>query len=225
MLFRVKNKFGDTRYQLDEYHSDEEVIVQHADIDWDKVPLYNLCNSDIVCKIKYHAALHNKSHLFKLSDRLFRPTIPENVAFVREHPESILKITHSFLQDFLSNFAPKQKDIARIPQNGLPYDDAEIHVQSDAVSAATTAQPPAPAREKRNVPPTEFGASNFFSSIWNFTNRFDSSDRNQTRILIMDRLHELDREVRSKETRHVAEADLRRRFSRRDLFMNVDRRK
>jgi len=221
----VKKKFGDGDYQLDEYNSDEEAIVDHADIDWDKVLLYNLCNSDIVSKIKYHAALHKKGHLFKLSDRVFRPTIPENVAAVREHPEKHLKTIHSFLQDFLCNFTPKQKDIARIPQNGLPYDDAEIHVQSDAVPGVTIAQPSAAAREKRNVPPTEFGASNFFSSIWKFTNRFDSSDRNQTRILIMERLHELDREVRSKETRHIAEVDLRRRFSRRDLFMNIDKRK
>ena len=128
----------------------------------------------------------------------------------------------------MCNFTPKQRDIARIPQNGLPYDNAEIHVRSDEVSeqskvpSATPTQPPA--REKRIVPPTEFGASSFFSRIWNFTNRFDSSDKNETRILIMDRLYELDREVRSKETQHVAEKDLRRHFSRRDLFMNVQRR-
>ena len=125
----------------------------------------------------------------------------------------------------MCNFKPKQKNIDRIPQNGLPYDEAEIHVpqsgEQSSAPSATTAQPPA--REKRIVPPTEFGTSTFFSNIWNFTNRFDSRDKNETRILIMERLHELDREVRSKETRHVAEGDLRRHFSRRDLFMNVKR--
>jgi hypothetical protein len=86
MLFSIKQKFGDGDYQLDDYNSEEELDVDHADVDWDKVTLIDLCNQDIVSKIKYHAALHNKGHLFKLSDKLFRSTIPEDVAAVRQHP-------------------------------------------------------------------------------------------------------------------------------------------
>ena len=86
MLFSIKKKFGDGDYQLDDYNSEEELNVDHADVDWDKVTLFDLCNPDIVSKIKYHAALHNKGHLFKLSDKLFRSTIPEDVAAVRKHP-------------------------------------------------------------------------------------------------------------------------------------------
>jgi hypothetical protein len=86
MFFSIKNKFGDGDYQLDDYNSEEELNVDHADVDWDKVTLIDLCNLDIVSKIKYHAALHNKGHLFKLSDKLFRSTIPEDVAAVRQHP-------------------------------------------------------------------------------------------------------------------------------------------
>jgi hypothetical protein len=86
MLFNIKKKFGDSDYQLEEYDSEEEIDVDHSLIDWDNVPLIDLCNQDIVSKIKYYAALHNKGHLFKLSDRLFRPIMPENVAGVRKHP-------------------------------------------------------------------------------------------------------------------------------------------
>ena len=88
MLFSCKKKFGDSDCQLDDYNSDEEMNVDHAVIDWDKVPLIDLCNPDIVSKIKYHAALHNKGHLFKLSDKLFRSRIPEDAAGVRKHPET-----------------------------------------------------------------------------------------------------------------------------------------
>ena len=91
MLFSCKTKFGDTDRELDDYDTDEEMNVDHADIDWDKVPLFHLCNPDIVSKIKYHAALHNKGHLFKLSDKLTRCRIPEEVAGVRKHPENVLK--------------------------------------------------------------------------------------------------------------------------------------
>jgi hypothetical protein len=109
MLFSCKKKFGDTDRELDDYDTDEEMNVDHADIDWDKVPLFHLCNPDIVSKIKYHAALHNKGHLFKFSHKLTRCRIPEEVAGVRKHPENVLKKNSSFLTGFFVQFQAKAK--------------------------------------------------------------------------------------------------------------------
>jgi hypothetical protein len=66
----------------------------------------NLCS-----KIKYHAALHQKGHLFQREVQPFKPTVPKEVPL-----------------KYLQNFEPDKDQLQRIPSNGLPLDPDDIEV-------------------------------------------------------------------------------------------------
>ena len=87
-----------------------------------------------------------------------------------------------------------------------------------------------PAKAKRDVGarapvPTLYKCSSVLEDAWNFTTRLNSSDRTAARTKILERQLELQTEIRAMETKHVAESDLTRRFSRRDMFNGTAARK
>ena len=73
-------------------------------------------------------------------------------------------------------------------------------------------------RDERDREPTFFHCSNILDSNWKFTSRFDKKDKITARIRIKEMLLEMETELRAMTTQHVAEKDLTRRFSKRDLF-------
>ena len=79
----------------------------------------NLCS-----KIKYHAALHQKGHLFQRELQSFKPTVPKSVPL-----------------KYLQNFEPDKDQLQRIPTNGLPEDPDDIDVPTEVeffVNASAT---------------------------------------------------------------------------------------
>jgi hypothetical protein len=53
--------------------SDDQAAPHPTSIDWSIISLQELCSMDIVSKVKYHAALHGRGNLFKLSMFSTRP--------------------------------------------------------------------------------------------------------------------------------------------------------
>jgi hypothetical protein len=96
-------------------NDDQSVYGDPSSINWSLYPgiLQGLCSMNLCSKIKYHAALHQKGHLFKREVQPFKPTVPKYV------PES-----------FLQNFAPDKDQLQRIPRNGLPLDSDDIEVRT-----------------------------------------------------------------------------------------------
>ena len=175
-----------------------------------KVWYDDLCNMDIVSKIKYHAALHGRGDLFKHSTDAFKPTIPCQVA-----------------HDFFRMFDPKPQSEQSIPQNGLPSDDDDVDYESNSpLKTAASSKLQGEGVDRREIQPTEFGVSNLLMDTWNFTNRFSATDKNAARKLIRQRLLELQNEIKAMETQNVRSEDLHRRFSKRDMFNgNAQRRR
>jgi hypothetical protein len=178
-------------------------------IDWSLLSLPDLCNMNIVSKVKYHAALHGQGNLFNCSMNVgFMPTIPCQVA-----------------QDFLRRFDATPQSEQHIPQNGLPSDnddDVDLDHSNETVQDAAS-NTNAGDVHRREIRPTEFGVSSLVTDIWNFTNRFNPSNKNTARKLVRQRLLELQTEVKAMETHNVREEDLYRRFSKRDMFNGTAR--
>jgi len=195
--------------------SGDDLAPEPKSINWSIISLQELCNMDIVSKVKYHAALHGRGNLFELSTNPFRPTIPFQVA-----------------QDFFRKYEPmprSEQDI--IPQNGLPCDEDDVDV-TNSVAPLKSAAPSNPNLQKnqgvnqREIQPTEFGVSSLLMDTWKFTNRFNVSEKNTARRLIRQRILELQNEIKGMETQTVRSEDLHRRFSKRDMFNgNAQRRR
>jgi hypothetical protein len=194
--------------------SDESETVDPKSIDWSSISnfsLSDLCNMDIVSKVKYHAALHGRGNLFKLSTNAFYPTIPCKVA-----------------QDFFRQYDPLPKLEQNIPENGLPRDEHDVDCpESDAhPKAAASNEANADTVNRREIQPTEFGVSKILTDTWNFTHRFNITGKNTARKLIRQRCLELQNEIKAMETHAVRSEDLRRHFSKRDMFNgNAQRRR
>jgi hypothetical protein len=73
-------------------------------------------------------------------------------------------------------------------------------------------------RDERDREPTFFNCSNILDSNWKFTSRFEKKDKIAARKRIKEILLDMESELRAMTTHHVAEKDLTRRFSQRDLF-------
>jgi hypothetical protein len=164
----------------------------------------DLCNMEICSKIKYHAALHEKGHLFASTARaVFRPTVLQSLA-----------------QEFLQEFEPDRNRRKDIPTNGLPSESDDIdnighnHAEETRPAKATQQRD----HGARTSVPTLYKCSSVLEDSWNFTTRFSPTDRTAARKMILERQLELQTEIRAMETKHVAESDLTRRFSRRDMF-------
>ena len=114
--------------------SDNELAPEPTSINWSIISLQELCNMDIVSKVKYHAALHGRGNPFKFSTNPFRPTIPFQVA-----------------HDFFRQYEPMPKSEQNvIPHNGLPRDEDDVNfTNSDA--PLKTAAPSNPKLEKIQV--------------------------------------------------------------------------
>jgi hypothetical protein len=192
---------------------DEPALPDPTFIDWSTISLQDLCNMDIVGKIKYHAAVHGRGSLFNLSTDAFHPTIPCQAA-----------------QDFFRQYDPIPRSEQNIPQNGLPHDEDDVdltdHSNTDApLKTAASSKTNVEGVNRREIQPTEFGVSSLLTDVWKFTNRFDITDKNDARRLIRQRILELQNEIKAMETRNVRKEDLQRRFSKRDMFNGNARRR
>jgi hypothetical protein len=73
-------------------------------------------------------------------------------------------------------------------------------------------------RDERDREPTLFNCSSILDSNWKFTSRFDQKDKIIARKRIKELLLEMEKELKAMATHKVAEKDLTRRFSVRDMF-------
>ena len=97
-------------------NEDDSAYADQTTIDWSAYPgiLQGLCNMNLCSKIKYHAALHQKGHLFQRELQSFKPTVPKSVPL-----------------KYLQNFEPDKDQLQRIPTNGLPEDPDDIDVPTE----------------------------------------------------------------------------------------------
>jgi hypothetical protein len=107
-------------------NEDESAYADPTSIEWSAYPgiLQGLCNMNLCSKIKYHAALHQKGHLFQRELQPFKPTVPKSVPL-----------------KYLQNFEPDKDQLQRIPTNGLPEDPDDIDVPTEVdffVNASAT---------------------------------------------------------------------------------------
>jgi hypothetical protein len=192
-------------------NGDDQATPHPSSIDWSTISLQDLCNMDIVSKVKYHAALHGRGKLFKLATIGFHPTIPYQVA-----------------QDFFRRYDPIPRLEQDIPHNGLPSDDEDDVDYSNSNAPPRRAESSIPNVEgvnRREIQPTEFGISSLLMDTWKFTNRFNVTEKNAARKLIRQRILELQNEIKAMETHNVRKEDLQRRFSKRDMFNGNARRR
>jgi len=94
-------------------NEDESAYADPWFIDWSAYPgiLQGLCSMNLCSKIKYHATLHQKGHLFQREVQPIKPTVPKEVPL-----------------KYLQNFEPDKDQLQRIPSNGLPLDPDDIEV-------------------------------------------------------------------------------------------------
>jgi hypothetical protein len=209
-------------------NEDESAYADPTSIDWSAYPgiLQGLCNMNLCSKIKYHAALHQKGHLFQRELQPFKPTVPKGVPL-----------------KYIQNFEPDKDQLQRIPTNGMPQDPDDIDVPTEVeffVNASATFvlfftsfqdqthhKPPVTAksndRDQRDREPTFFNCSSLLESNWKFTSRLDKNDRVKARKRIKKILFEMDEELRAMATCTVPEKNLTRRLSARDMFLGKKR--
>ena len=99
-------------------NEDESAYADSTSIDWSAYPgiLQGLCNMNLCSKIKYHAALHQKGHLFQRELQPFKPTVPKGEPL-----------------KYLQNFEADKDQLQRIPTNGLPQDPDDIDVPTEVL--------------------------------------------------------------------------------------------
>ena len=184
-----------------------------------QVSFMGLCSMNLCSKIKYHAALHQKGHLFKREVQPFKPTVRKYV------PES-----------FLQKFAPDKDQLQRIPRNGLPLDSDDIEVRTQVknlwkcinyiffVSLSFRMRHMTNYRRQQN-PTTVINAieSPLFLIAQAYSTLTGSSLSDWTRtkeskLGNASKKSEMSEELRAMATSNVPEKDLTRRFSRRDMF-------
>jgi hypothetical protein len=115
MVLEIVGNAEQSHSEGDDNHSAYNDITS---IDWSAYQgiLQGLCSMNICSKIKYHAALHQKGHLFERDAEFFKTTLPKNVP-----------------QSFLEEFMPDVHQLQAIPRNGLPLNSDDIEAQTEVL--------------------------------------------------------------------------------------------
>jgi hypothetical protein len=115
MVLEIVGNAEQNHSEGDDNHSAYNDITS---IDWSAYQgiLQGLCSMNICSKIKYHAALHQKGHLFERDAEFFKTTLPKNVP-----------------QSFLEEFMPDVHQLRAIPRNGLPLNSDDIEAQTEVL--------------------------------------------------------------------------------------------